>query len=135
MLDVVECRFPMTRVSITTPIPYQAFESDLWWAEAIGTVACPPSFFNGPGRWALRKQMDSLFISGDVPSMYVFNSLVPAITAAAGNLRVNQLYVRFKNAVVGDGPPIQPRVAKRQPRFPQSDRVAAPNIYAVAKVS
>jgi hypothetical protein len=62
--------------------------------------------------------------------MYVFNSLVPAITSAAGNLRVNQLYPLY--AVVGMARQSSPALQSANRAF-LSPTVSQPNIYAVAK--
>ena len=68
--------------------------------------------------------------AGDVPSMYVFNSLVPAITAAAGNLRVDHLYPLF--SAVGQARQSSPALQGANRAF-LSPTVSQPNVYAVAK--
>jgi glycosidase len=68
--------------------------------------------------------------AGDVPSMYVFNSLVPAITATVGNLRVDQLYPLY--AAVGQARLSSPALQCANRVF-LSPTAPQPNIYAVAK--
>jgi len=68
--------------------------------------------------------------SGDVPSMYVYNSLQPAVAAAAGNLRVDQLYPLF--SAVGQARQSSPALQAASRIF-LSPTVLQPNIYAVAK--
>ncbi len=87
-----------------------------------GTVDGMPHIFYGQELGTTESFGFSVY-AGDVPSLYAFNSLQPAIAATAGNLRVDQLYPLY--AAVGQSPPIQPGTAKRQPHFSQSDwRVA-----------
>jgi len=71
----------------------------------------------------------SLF-SGDVPDLYAYNSLQPAITAAAGNLRVDQLYPLF--SAVGMARQSSPALQSANRVF-LSPTGSQPDLYAVAK--
>ena len=68
--------------------------------------------------------------SGDVPSMYVFNSLQPALTAKAGNLRNSQLYPLY--ASIGRARQSSPALQSPSRVFLNST-TSQSNIYAVAK--
>jgi glycosidase len=68
--------------------------------------------------------------SGDVPSLYKFNSLVPAITAATGNLRVGQLYPLY--SAVGQARQSSPALQSANRIF-LSPTASQPDIFAVAK--
>ena len=94
-----------------------------------GTIDGMPHLFYGQELGTTESFGFSVY-AGDVPSMYVFNSLVPAITAAAGNLRVDQLYPLY--AVVGMARQSSPALQSANRAF-LSPTVSQPNIYAVAK--
>jgi glycosidase len=68
--------------------------------------------------------------SGDVPSLYTYNSLQPAIAGASGNLSVDQLYPLY--AAVGKARQSSPALQSANRIFlaPTSPQ---PNVYAVAK--
>ncbi len=105
--------------------PYQALVRFM----VGGTIDGMPHIFYGQELGTTESFGFSVY-SGDVPSLYTFNSLVPAITAAVGNLRVDQLYPLY--AAVGQARQSSPALqgANRvflNPTAPQ------PNIYAVAK--
>jgi hypothetical protein len=68
--------------------------------------------------------------AGDVPSLYVYNSLQPAISNAIDNLRVDQLYPLF--SAVGLARQSSPALQAAN-RFFLSPAGSQTNIYAVAK--
>ena len=68
--------------------------------------------------------------AGGVPSMYVYNSLQPALASANGNLRVDQLYPLF--SAVGLARQSSPALQAAN-RWFLSPTISQPNIYAVAK--
>jgi hypothetical protein len=94
-----------------------------------GTIDGMPHIFYGQELGTTESFGFSIY-AGDVPSLFAFNSLVPAITAAVGNLSVDQLYPLY--AAVG-------QARQSSPALQSANRVflspIAPNafIYAVAK--
>jgi hypothetical protein len=94
-----------------------------------GTIDGMPHIFYGQELGTTESFGFSVY-AGDVPSLYSFNSLVPAIAAAAGNLRVDQLYPLYATVGQARQSSIALQSANRiflNPVTPQ------PNIYAVAK--
>lgn len=94
-----------------------------------GTIDGMPQIFYGQELGTTESFGFSVY-AGDVPSMYVFNSLVPAITAAVGNLRVDQLYPLY--AAVGQARLSSPSLQSANRVF-LGPTAPQPNIYAVAK--
>jgi len=68
--------------------------------------------------------------AGDVPSLYVYNSLQPAIAGAVNNLRVDQLYPLF--SAVGQARQSSAALQSANRLF-LNPTAAQTNIYAVAK--
>jgi len=68
--------------------------------------------------------------AGDVPSLYVFNSLQPANAAAIGYLRIDQLFPLY--SAVGQGRLSSPALQSVN-RFFLTPTTSQPDIYAVAK--
>ncbi len=105
--------------------PYQALIRFM----AGGTIDGMPHILYGQELGTTESFGFSIY-AGDVPSLYAFNSLVPAITAAVGSLNVEQLYPLY--AAVG-------QARQSSPALQSANRVflspTAPNafIYAVAK--
>jgi glycosidase len=94
-----------------------------------GTIDGMPHIFYGQELGTTESFGFSVY-SGDVPSLYVFNSLMPAITAAAGNLRVDQLYPLY--SAVGQARQSSPALQSAS-RYFLNPTVSQPNIFAVAK--
>ncbi len=94
-----------------------------------GTIDGVPHIFYGQELGTTESFGFSVY-AGDVPSLYKFNSLVPAITTAVGNLRVDQLYPLY--AAVGQARQASPALQSANRSFLNST-VSQPNIYAVAK--
>jgi len=94
-----------------------------------GTIDGMPHIFYGQELGTTESFGFSVY-AGDVPSLFAFNSLAPAIAAAVGNLSVDQLYPLY--AAVG-------QARQSSPALQSANRVflspTAPNayIYAVAK--
>jgi glycosidase len=93
------------------------------------TVAGAPHIFYGQELGTTESFGFSAY-SGDVPDMFVYNSLMPAVDAAVGNLRVDQLYPLY--AAVGKARQSSPALQSANQIFltPTSSQ---PDIYAVAK--
>jgi hypothetical protein len=94
-----------------------------------GTIDGPPFILYGQELGTTESFGFSIY-GGDVPSFFTFNSLQPAITAAVGNLRVDQLYPLF--SAVGTARQSSPALQSANRVF-LSPTVSQPNIYAVAK--
>ena len=94
-----------------------------------GTIDGMPHIFYGQELGTTESFGFSVY-AGDVPSFYAFNSLQPAIAAAVGNLRVDQLYPLF--SAVGQARQSS-RALQSAKRAFLSPTVSQPNIYAVAK--
>ncbi|MGH7977708.1 MAG: alpha-amylase family glycosyl hydrolase, partial [Limisphaerales bacterium] len=94
-----------------------------------GTIAGMPHIFYGQELGTTESFGFSTY-AGDVPSMYVFNSLMPAITAAVGNLRVDQLYPLY--AAVGQARQSSPALQSPNRVF-ISPITPQPDVFAVAK--
>jgi glycosidase len=105
--------------------PYQALIRFM----VSGTIDGMPHIFYGQDLGTTESFGFSLY-AGDVPSFYTFNSLAPAITAAVGNLRVDQLYPLY--AVVGQARQFSPALQSANRVF-LNPTTSQPNIYAVAK--
>ena len=105
--------------------PYQALIPFM----AGGTIDGMPHIFYGQELGTTESFGFSIYAS-DVPSMYVFNSLVPAITAAVGNLRIDQLYPLY--SAVGTARLSSPALQSANRVF-LSPTASQPYIYAVAK--
>jgi len=105
--------------------PYQALVRFM----VGGTIDGMPHVFYGQELGTTESFGFSVY-SGDVPSMYVYNSLQPAIAAAVGNLRVDQLYPLY--AAVGQARQSSPALQSANRIF-LSPTASQPNIYAVAK--
>ena len=94
-----------------------------------GTIDGMPHIFYGQELGTTESFGFSVY-AGDVPSMYVYNSLVPAITAAVGNLSVDQLYPLY--AAVGMARLSSPALQSANRVF-LSPTASQPYVYAVAK--
>src|ERR1035438_5979218 len=94
-----------------------------------GTIDGMPHIFYGQELGTTESFGFSVY-AGDVPSFYAFNSLQPAIAAAVGELRVDQLYPLF--SAVGQARQSS-RALQSAKRAFLSPTVSQPNIYAVAK--
>ena len=94
-----------------------------------GTIDGMPHVFYGQELGTTESFGFSVY-SGDVPSIYAYNSLVPAITAAVGSLRVDQLYPLY--AAVGQARQSSPALQSANRVF-LNPTMSQPNIYAVAK--
>ncbi|HXD01440.1 MAG TPA: alpha-amylase family glycosyl hydrolase [Verrucomicrobiae bacterium] len=94
-----------------------------------GTIDGMPHIFYGQELGTTESFGFSAY-SGDVPYVYGFNSLQPAITASIGNLRVDQLYLLY--AAVGRARLSSPALQGTNRVF-LSPTTSQPNIYAVAK--
>jgi hypothetical protein len=94
-----------------------------------GTIDGMPHIFYGQELGTTESSGFSVY-AGDVPSFYTYNSLQPAITAAAGNLRVDQLYPLF--SAVGRARQSSPALQSANRAF-LSPTTSQPSIYAVAK--
>jgi glycosidase len=94
-----------------------------------GTIEGMPHIFYGQELGTTESSGFSVY-AGDVPSLFVFNSLVPAITAAVGNVRVDQLYPLY--AAVGMARLSSPALQSANRVF-LSPTASQPYIYAVAK--
>ena len=105
--------------------PYQALIRFM----VSGTIDGMPHIFYGQDLGTTESFGFSVY-AGDVPSFYTFNSLVPAITAAVGNLRVDQLYPLY--AAVGQARQFSPALQSANRVF-LNPTTSQPNIYAVAK--
>ena len=95
-----------------------------------GTIDGMPHIFYGQELGTTESFGFSVW-AGDVPSFYAFNSLQPAITAAVGNLRVDQLYPLF--AAVGQARQSSPALQSANRAFLSPIGGSQPNVYAVAK--
>ena len=105
--------------------PYQALIRFM----VSGTVDGMPHIFYGQDLGTTESFGFSVY-AGDVPSFYTFNSLAPAITAAVGNLRVDQLYPLY--AAVGQARQSSPALQSANRVF-LNPTTSQPNIYAVGK--
>jgi glycosidase len=105
--------------------PYQALMRFM----AGGTIDGMPHIFYGQELGTTESFGFSVY-AGDVPSLYSFNSLMPAIAAADGNLRTDQLYPLY--AAVGQGRQSSPALQNAN-RFFLNPTAAQPDIFAVAK--
>lgn len=105
--------------------PYQALIRFMVGA----TVDGAPHLFYGQEMGTTEASGFSLY-SGDVPSLYVFNSLQPAIAAGIGNPKVQPLYPLY--AAVGQARQASPALQGASRCF-LSPTVSQPSIYAVAK--
>ena len=94
-----------------------------------GTIDGMPHIFYGQELGTTESFGFSVY-SGDVPSLYDYNSLQPAIANTVGNLRVDQLYPLF--STVGQARQSSPALQSAN-RYFLDPIVSAPNIYAVAK--
>jgi hypothetical protein len=94
-----------------------------------GTIDGPPFILYGQELGTTESFGFSIY-GGDVPSFFTFNSLQPAITAAVGNLRVDQLYPLY--AAVGQARQSSPALQSAS-RYFLNPTVSQPNIFAVAK--
>jgi glycosidase len=94
-----------------------------------GTIDGMPHIFYGQELGTTESFGFSAY-SGDVPYVYGFNSLQPAIAASIGNLRVDQLYPLY--AAVGRARQSSPALQSANRIF-LSPTTSQPNIYAVAK--
>jgi glycosidase len=94
-----------------------------------GTIDGAPYIFYGQELGTTESFGFSVW-SGDVPSFFAYNSLQPAITAAVGNFRVNQLYPLF--SAVGMARQSSPALQSANRAF-LSPTTSQPNIYAAAK--
>jgi hypothetical protein len=94
-----------------------------------GTIDGMPHIFYGQELGTTESFGFSVY-AGDVPSLFVFNSLVPAITAAVDNLRVDQLYPLY--TAVGKARLSSPALQSANRIF-LSPTTSQPYIYAVAK--
>ena len=94
-----------------------------------GTIDGMPHIFYGQELGTTESFGFSVY-AGDVPSLYVFNSLAPAAAAAIGNLRVDQLYPLY--AAVGTAR-LSSLALQCANRVFLSPTASQPNIYAVAK--
>ena len=94
-----------------------------------GTIDGMPHIFYGQELGTTESFGFSVY-AGDVPSFYTYNSLQPAVTAAVGNLRVDQLYPLFSS--VGMARQSSPALQSAN-RYFLSPTVSQPNLYAVAK--
>jgi glycosidase len=95
-----------------------------------GTIDGMPHIFYGQELGTTESFGFSVY-AGDVPSFYTYNSLMPATTAAVGNLRVDQLYPLF--SAVGQGRQSSPALQSANRVFLSPIGGSQPNIYAVAK--
>jgi len=98
-----------------------------------GTIDGVPHIFYGQELGTTAGFGFSLYTTNgteQVPDLFAFNSLQPALAAGVGNFRVNQLYPLF--AAVGQARQSSPalRCANRQFLSPTASQ---PNIFAVAK--
>ncbi len=105
--------------------PYQAMVRFM----VGGTIDGMPHIFYGQELGTAESFGFSTY-SGDVPYVYGFNSLQPAIAASVGNLRVDQLYPLY--ATVGQARQSSPALQGANRVF-LSPTTSQPNIYAVAK--
>jgi glycosidase len=94
-----------------------------------GTIDGMPHIFYGQELGATESFGFSVY-AGDVPNLFVFNSLVPAITAAADNLKVDQLYPLY--TAVGKAR-LSSSALQSANRVFLSPTASQPYIYAVAK--
>jgi glycosidase len=94
-----------------------------------GTIDGMPHIFYGQELGTTESFGFSVY-AGDVPSLYAYNSLQPAIANASGNLRVDQLYPLF--SAVGQARQSSPALQSASRIF-LSPTASQPNIYAVAK--
>ena len=94
-----------------------------------GQIDCMHNLFYGQDLGTTESFGFSVY-SGDVPSIYAYNSLQPAIVNAVGNLRVDQLYPLY--AAVGLARQSSPSLQSANRVF-LSPTTSQPNIYAVAK--
>ena len=94
-----------------------------------GTIDGLPHIFYGQELGTTESFGFSVY-AGDIPSLYTFNSLQPAITAAAGNLRVDQLYPLYAAVAQARQSSMALQNANR---YFLSAAVTQTNIYAVAK--
>ncbi len=94
-----------------------------------GTIDGTPYIFYGQELGTTEGFGFSIY-SGNVPSLYTFNSLQPAITNGMGNFKINQLYPLF--ATVGQSRHSSPALRSANRAF-LSPTAPQPNIYSVAK--
>jgi glycosidase len=106
--------------------PYQALTRFM----VSGTVDGMPHIFYGQELGTTESFGFSVY-ADDVPSLYTFNSLQPAITAAAGNLKVDQLYPLY--AAVGQSRQSSLALQSANRIFLNPIGGSQPDIYAVAK--
>ncbi|HUA67833.1 MAG TPA: hypothetical protein VMA13_04730, partial [Candidatus Saccharimonadales bacterium] len=105
--------------------PYQALVRFM----VGGTIEGMPHILYGQELGATESFGFSVY-SGDVPDMFVYNSLMPAVNAAVDNLRVDQLYALY--AAVGTARLSSPALQSANQVF-LSPTSSQPYIYAVAK--
>jgi glycosidase len=94
-----------------------------------GTIDGMPHIYYGQ-ELGTTESFGFLVYAGDVPSLYAYNSLQPAIANAVGNLSVDQLYPLY--AAVGQARQSSPALQGANRIF-LSPFVSQPSIYAVAK--
>lgn len=105
--------------------PYQALVRYM----VGGTIDGMPHIFYGQELGTTELFGFSVY-AGDVPSLYDFNSLIPAIMAATNNLRTAQLYPLYSS--VGTARLTSPALQGVNRVF-LNPTVSQPDIYAVAK--
>lgn len=105
--------------------PYQALVRFM----VGGTIDGMPHIFYGQELGTAESFGFSVY-SGDVPSLYVYNSLQPAIANAVGNLRVDQLYPLYSAVGQARQSSLALQSANRVFLDPTTSQ---PDIYAVAK--
>jgi glycosidase len=105
--------------------PYQALVRFM----VGGTIDGMPHIFFGQEMGTTELFGFSVY-AGDVPSLYTFNSLQPAMTNAVGNVRVDQLYPLY--AAVAKARQSSPALQGANRVF-LSPTTSQPSIYAVAK--
>lgn len=94
-----------------------------------GTIDGMPHIFYGQELGTTESSGFSVY-AGDVPSLYAFNSLQPAIANKVGNLRLNQLYPLY--ASIGQARQSSPALQSANRVF-LNPTTPQPNIFAVAK--
>jgi hypothetical protein len=96
---------------------------------AGGTIDGVPHIFYGQEMGTTEDFGFSVY-AGDVPSLYTFNSLQPAVAAGINNFKVNQLYPLY--AAVGKARQSSPALCSVNRCFLNSS-ASQSNIFAVAK--
>jgi glycosidase len=94
-----------------------------------GTIDGTPHIFYGQEMGTTEGFGFSAY-AGDVPDLFTFNSLQPAVAAGVSNFQVNQLYPLY--AAVGQARQSSPALRSANRCF-LNPAVSQPNIYAVAK--